>query len=264
MHRLFICILLALTCFSCFRNESKLSLLFINLNSIKSIDANLNTDSLTNLIFKTKAEIIEIKQDSLSKRDNFKIYNDNYIVVSADSASPVSNNSILLVNKNLLHLSATSQHIINSSMLQQNKNIIYWYKFKYIKKGYIFYVFKLHTQVDVNSNQSKLIAFNLLNKINEVSSGAPVIILNNEFPSNNTLNQFITSKWIDHYNFNEINNQGKCCVQFFINDFFKLNSLAKDTLDPNSYCKIRVRFSLNMNNVKKNVTGNSLSDLITK
>ncbi len=264
MHRYFVYIIIALVSISCYQNNNKLSFISINLDNIKDSDSNVDIDSLTLSLLNKNADLIELRKDNINHQFYRKISNKNYFTLLQDSSSEEIGNSILFVNKNLLDLLVTSQHVIKSNMLNQNQNVISWYKFKYIKSGYIFYVFTLNTQSYTDDNQTKLIAFNLLNKINEVSSGAPVIILNNEFSNKEEMNQYITNKWIDNYNFNAINNKGKCCVKFFINDFFKIKTLEKDSLDPASYCNIHVRFSLNMKAVKKNLTGNELSELIIK
>ncbi len=263
MHRFIFYIVLVLICFSCSQNANQLSFISIDLDVIKENNPDINIDSLISTVLNNKSDLIEINP---CVKDQIIDINNKYLILSENLRVPNSTNcnSLLLVNKNILELLVSSRYVIENKIFEIDSNIISWYKFKYLKSGYIFYVFTINAQLNLNNEQTKLIAFYLLDKINEVSAGAPVIILNTEISNSLRMNHFITNKWIDSYNFNAVNNNTNNCVKFFVNDFFKVRNLNSDTLTATSYCNIHVKFSLNMQKVKKNSTGNQLNELLIK
>ena len=260
MYRLFAFILL-LVCFGCYQNTNKLS--FVSLNLAE--ETLQNTDSVNKFLSNLDTDLIEIKttfNDSIQLKQTLK---EDYIIISNYYVSqPSQTNSVLYAHKKLIELLVSSTQSIDHDLLKNHLNSISWYKLKYLKSGYIFYVFKIDTQEALENNQIKLITYHLLKKIDEISAGAPVIVLSNNVSNSYLMNDILTNKWVDYYNFNAIKSMSNSCIKFYVNDFFKVINLNKDTVNTLSICNIQIKFSLNTSNVERNMVGDRLNDLLIK
>ncbi|MCW3785163.1 hypothetical protein [Plebeiibacterium sediminum] len=260
MQRL-LTLILILICFGCYQNNNKLS--FVSLNFANKIQH--NTDSISKYISGLSSDLIEIKTAITDSIVLNRVLNEDYNIISSNTENEsTKTNSVLYANKQLIELLSSSTLLIKHDILMSELNIISWYKLKYLKSGYIFYVFKIDTQDTLNDKQIKLISYHLLKKVDEISAGAPVIILSNNISNCLEMSNILTNEWIDNYNFKAIKSMTNSCIKFYVNDFFKVINLNKDTVNTLSLCNIQIKFSLNTNNVERNMVGDQLNDLLIK
>ncbi len=260
MQRIITFILL-LICFGCYHNTNILSFASLNLAE----ETLQNTDSINIFLSKLNTDLIEIKTSIHDSMEHNQSLKDDYIIISNyNKTQPSKTNSVLYANKKLIELLVSSTQSIDHDTLKNHLNSISWYKLKYLKSGYIFYVFKIDTQDALNSSQIKLITYHLLKKIDEISAGAPVIVLSNIISKSLLMSDILTNQWVDNYNFNAIKSMSNSCIKFYVNDFFKVINLNKDTVNTLSNCNIQIKFSLNTSNVERNIVGDQLNDLLIK
>ncbi len=258
MQRLFTFIIIIFVCFGCYQNKNKLSFISINIDNNNF----LKKDSVFNSIKTLRPDIIEINDLFFNNFSESQNFDEDYINLSKqENITSNQANSLLFANKDLIELLVSSKQIIYHDTLEYNLNIISWYKLRYIKSGYIFYVFILDSQLSLDTKQIKLISYRLLTKINEVTAGAPVIILNKNYKTL-IINDLITNEWIDNYGFKAVNNEN--CIRFYVNDFFKVIKITQDSIHPSSFCNIHIKFSMNTGSVKRNKLGDQLNELLVK
>jgi hypothetical protein len=167
-------------------------------------------------------------------------------------------NSSLLLKKDKFDLLASSTHIFNDTTLLFGENILNWAKLRYRKSGHIFFVFDFRVQNNLNAEQLKWISYNLLYKINEVTAGAPVVIVGDFYDKNRVINTLITKDWKDMYSFKEVAGNSNENTRFYVNDFLKVKNTIYNTFNDTLVSNIIIRFSIRTQNISPSELGERL------
>lgn len=164
--------------------------------------------------------------------------------------------SFIVIKKDEFDLLARSTYVFNNSLLHSNKSVLYWVKLKYRGSGHIFFVFGIKIQMDLTEEQLGFITISLLNKIDDISGAAPVVLISDFYDINDNFSNLITNEWLLKYSFTEVNVDGK--FKFFVNDFLKIKSTMNSCFADTLISNIIVKFSINTNNISRNKYGDVL------
>ena len=152
---------------------------------------------------------------------------------------------------------ASSFYVYKNDTLEESKNIVSWFQFKNIGSGHIFYVFNIQLQEELNEFQSRLIGIDLLKRIDQISSGLPVILIGDFYNRNQDIKNLLTDNWNNTYPLSDINSSANKS-DFLINDFLKVKSSHTNYSNDSLVNNVVFKFNFNTNKIDKNDSGKSL------
>ncbi|MCW3806987.1 hypothetical protein [Plebeiibacterium marinum] len=252
---------LIIICTGCFNTNNKISVVSFDFTNSYSQKSSSHRDSILNFIKILKSDIVEVR--GFFSFEHFKnvIDENEYEILCTDTIykGSLSFNNFLLINKKVISLLTSSTQFENKGNSFGNK-VVSWYKFKYLKTGYIFYLFKLNVGNGINPSKRQLLSYNLLKKVHDISSGAPVVIMSYFDTNNEIVSELITKQWKGHYNLFKAPVKRNKELKFFTNDFFKIKSINENVTDSYLMSNISIKFSQKTKIIKKNSYGDVLPE----
>lgn len=218
-------------------------------------------DTLQLFIQNAKPDLISFKETEFTDECINQIESTGYkfIPINMPNDSNTIKFSPVAIKKTSFEFLASSYYVYKDDTLQQNKNMLSWYQLKNNDSGHIFYFFRLQLQDRLNSHQSEMIAFDLLKRIDEISSGVPVILMGNFNNSNVGIKELLTNNWKNIYALSDARSTNRE-TNFLVNDFLKI--VTSYSLQKNDSLINReiVQFTFSNSNISKSKKGNTIPE----
>ncbi len=244
---------LILGLFCCDNSNQNIS---VSLIALSCMNGNQVTDTLDNLIQTFKPDILSYKCSSICPECSTLVIDNNYQLFNLNTIQENDNykQSYIAFKNNLFDLQSSGEIVYKDSLLNKDGSFLNWIKLKDTKLGYIFFVFNLSIYYDLTKSQADSIGSKILKKIDETSSGAPVILIS-KLKSDNYLNYLISQEWKGLYTLNKVENLRSDNATFFINDFFT-ESVKNGFLDEkNGNNELILKFNKKIKKITKNEDG---------
>lgn len=218
-------------------------------------------DTLKLFIENAKPDLISFNETEFTGECINQIESTGYrfIPINMPNDSTTVRFSPVAIKKSSFEFLASSYYVYKNDTLQEHTNMLSWYQLKNLESGHIFYFFSIHLQDTLNSYQSQIIAFDLLKRIDEISSGVPVILMGNFNESNASIKELLTKKWIDIYALSDAKSTSRE-TNFLVNDFLKIVSSYKPQSNDTLINREIVRFTFNSNNISKSIKGKTIPE----
>ncbi len=263
MKRIIIYLVLFIFLMACNNNSNKLSIAVlggISNNSNEILSSNI--DSFESVIEIFSPHVISFQSTQLSNNSkNYFIKNGYNVRELADSINELSiiTFSSLIYKSNSFSLLTSSVYTLQNDSLEIGKNFIDWVKFKDLNSGYIFYIFKLKVQSELDSYRAHLISIETLNHINKLTGGSPVILIG-DLNNNSEVKDYLTREWKGVYTLNNVCNSKHSKINFFLNEYFKLEQYNIREIYTYEVSNISISFTKNAGKVSRNKIGDTLPD----
>ncbi len=218
-------------------------------------------DTLQLFIKNAKPDLISFKETEFTSECINKIESTGYkfIPINMPNDSTKVKFSPVAIKKTSFDFLASSYYVYKNDTLQKNKNMLSWYQLKNTDSGHIFYFFRLQLQDSLNSYQSEMIAFDLLKRIDEISSGVPVILMGNFNDSNIRIKALLTKNWDNIYALSNAKSTNRN-TNFLVNDFLNIVSSYKPQSNDTLINREIVRFTFNNNTISKSNNGKTIPE----
>jgi hypothetical protein len=161
----------------------------------------------------------------------------------------------ILINTKHISLLASSIYSFQHDSLDSNANFITWIKLKNIDSGHIFFVFNLHLQDNLSIWKSNFIGFELLQRIDKITAGVPVLITGRFNNSKKVLIQVLTENWQGLYPFYIVRNKHTGEVNFLVNEYLKVKNIFYKDYNDTLMSNYVVRFIINSQKVSRTIAG---------
>ncbi len=244
------------------KNDNRISVSTFNfgcteLDSISEINIDSEKfDSLSLFISRKKPDLIRFKSAFLSSDCISKIEQKGYefLPLFISGNKDTTSASSVIIKKNSFELLTSSVITYEPSFKDTNQIVVSWFKLKSKESGYIFYLFNVIIHSKLEEDKAELIGENILQRMDEISSGLPVIVVGNFNDHNDLLKEIIISKSEEIYPLYSIKMDNGRNSNFIINDYLKItNTYISDHFSSDSVVNNEVlRFSIQT----KKVTGN--------
>lgn len=262
--RLSLSVFLIFIVLSCNHNDKKLSIVALNFDCTQEgiqsdkLPVSLDFIHLTVLDFNPHLVIFQNACIGNEYRHDIELQGYKIIDLSTNVLDSTLVNSTILLKNDKFDLLASSTHLFNDTTFILGANVLNWAKLRYRNSGHIFFVFDFRIQNDLNAMQLKWVSYNLMYKINEVTAGAPVIIIGDFYDQNRVINTLITKEWRDMYSFKEVVKNSNENTRFYVNDFLKVKNTIRNTFNDTLVSNIIISFSIRTQNISPNSEGEIL------
>lgn len=218
-------------------------------------------DSLQLFIQNDKPDLISFKETDFTNECIKQIESIGYrfIPINMPNDSTKIDFSPVAIKKTAFEFLGSSYYIFKNDTLQQNKNMLFWYQLKNCDSGHVFYFFRLQLQDSLNTKQSEIIAFDLLKRIDEISSGVPVILMGNFKDSNARIKALLTYSWKNIYTLSDAKSSNRE-TNFLVNDFLDIVSSYSMQKNDSLIFREIVRFTFNNSNISKSNKGKTIPE----
>ncbi len=218
-------------------------------------------DTIQFFISNSEPDLISFKETSFTSECISSIENKGYKFVHVknhyDSIGVLSPVAYKTTSFDFM---ASSYYIFKNEDLKPGANIVSWFQLKNKGSGHVFYMFSLQLQDTLNYYQSKKIGFELLKRIDQISSGVPVILVGEFYNKNKIIKELLTENWKNTYPLNEVKASGNHS-NFLVNDFLKIKSTFSDRSNDSLINNVVVKFTINSNKITKNKTGELIPEM---
>lgn len=218
-------------------------------------------DTLQLFILRASPDLISFKETEFTGDCIKQIESTGYkfIPINMPNDSASVKFSPVAIKKTSFEFLASSYYIYKNDRLKPNKNMLSWYQLKNSESGHVFYFFMLQLQDSLNSRQSELIAFDLLKRIDEISSGVPVILMGNFNDSNTIVKNLLTNNWKNIYALSDAKSTNRN-TNFLANDFLKIVSSYSSQKNDTLINREIVRFTFSKNNISRSISGKTIPE----
>ena len=218
-------------------------------------------DTLKVLISKSDPDLISFKGTQFAEECVEQIENRGYEFIPINYKKSDTDLFIfpIVFKTSSFNYLASSYYTYKQDTLEKNKNLVSWFKFKNVGTGHIFYVFNLQLQENLNQYQSQLIAYDLLRRIDQISSGAPVIFIGEFYNKNCHVKKILTDNWKNVYPLSEIKTPDSNS-DFLVNDFLKVKSAFSDYSNDSLVNNVVFKFNFNTQKINKNKSGDIIPE----
>lgn len=256
-----ICIFLL---FSCSLGNNKLSISALKFNYQYSNKIDLHKpcfDTLQSFISFYKPDLIIFKETVFTKACIFAIESKGYSFIPVYTSGMDSSLFLtpIIIKNAAFDVLGGSYYVYENDSLLFSKNMLEWFELKSKSSGHVFYVFNLQLQSILNMYQSEIIAYDLLQRIDQLSAGLPVLLLGDFNKENEIVKKLLTDNWLNIFPLREI--RSDINSDFLVNDFFKvINSYSEESSD-SLMNNLVIKFFINSQNITKSKTGKLLPTL---
>ncbi len=218
-------------------------------------------DTLQFFISRSNPDLISFKESNFSRKCTDHIESIGYRFMPLNIAQ---DSTLQLVSPVAYKISsfdflASSVISYNNDSLRYGQNLVSWYQLRNQRTGHIFYLFNLQLQKNLTLYQSRLIGFDLLRKIDEISAGVPVILIGDFYGSNAEIKRLLTDNWKNTYPLSEVKTSHQES-DFLVNEFLKIKNSSSNKTNDSIINSVVIQFAINTKKISRSKSGHPIPE----